>query len=280
MNKRLSNAAATFGPQEYKTFAGALGAFLERQCPQIGGTLSRQVLVKAITDMVNRFYPETHHLRPGQTQWVTVDRDEKPSYGKRMQDTRLTSVTLDLIGPEDARQRKEGRKLRDLKIDAVARLFRQAFEQGGCLTSAEMGILLKISMTTVTKYAREWEALHGELLPRRGTIHDLGPTLTHKKEIVEKLFLEGKSVETVMRETHHSAGAVTRYITAFKQVLLCQRRGLTEKEIAFAVKMSRNLVKEYLRLIRRLARKNPALEKMLEVNLERLLRDRKEARMN
>ena len=80
-------------------------------------------------------------------------------------------------------------------------------------------------------------------------------------------------------EAVHSAEAVTRYITAFKQVLLCQRRGLTEGEIAFAVKMSRNLVKEYLRLIRHLARKNPALEKMLEENLERLLRERKEARM-
>jgi hypothetical protein len=32
-------------------------------------------------------------------------------------------------------------------------------------------------------------------VPRRGTLYDMGPTLTHKKPIIRKLFLEGKSVE-------------------------------------------------------------------------------------
>ena len=264
MSKRLTEQAATYGPQEFKNFPGALNAFFSTECPQLGGLRTRQVLVHAIVDMIARFYPQTTHLQPGQTPWVTVDKDEKASYGKRMSETRLTSVVLDLIPAHEATERKGGKKLREIKKEAVARLFTQAYEQGGCLTNVETALLLKMSPSTVSTYTREWEQAHNLLLPRRGTIHDMGPTLTHKKEIIERLFLQGKSVEQVMRETYHSAEAITRYVVAFKQVLLCQRKGLATEEIAFAVKMSKRLVAEYQRLITELAEKNPSLDQLIE----------------
>jgi hypothetical protein len=104
----------------------------------------------------------------------------------------------------------------------------------------------------------------------------MGPTLTHKKEIIERLFLQGKSVEQVMRETHHSAEAITRYIVAFKQVLLCHRKGLSTEEIAFAVKMSKRLVEEYQRLITELAAKNQSLDQLIEDSLGSLLSAKEE----
>jgi hypothetical protein len=69
--------------------------------------------------------------------------------------------------------------------------------------------------------------MYDTVLPRRGTIHDMRLALTHKKEIIEPLFLQGKSVEQVMRETYHSAEAITRQIVALKQVLLCHPKGLS-----------------------------------------------------
>jgi hypothetical protein len=264
MKRHLDHAEANYGPQQYKNFAGALGAFFAQECPQLGGHRIRRVLVQAVTNLVHEFYPETTHLRAGQIQWTTVDRHEKASYGKRIQDTKLTSVVLDLVRPDDARQRAEGRRLRDLKKEAVARLFQQAWYHGGCLTNAEVGILLKMSDPTVSKYAREYEEEHRRLLPRRGTMHDLGPTITHKVQIVRKLFLEGKTVQETMRETNHSAQAVHRYIVAFKQVLLCSRRGLNIGEIAYATKMTRRLVEEYLHLLQDLTRENVAVERLLQ----------------
>ncbi|MFA6816269.1 MAG: DUF1670 domain-containing protein, partial [Lentisphaeria bacterium] len=74
----------------------------------------------------------------------------------------------------------------------------------------------------------------------------MGPTLTHKKMIIEKLFVEQKRVEQVMRETYHSARAIERYITSFKQVLMCQRKGMNLHETSFAVKKTPRLVKEYI----------------------------------
>jgi len=264
MKRRLDHAEANYGPQQYKNFAGALGVFFAQECPQLGGVRTRQVLVQAVTNLVHQFYPETTHLRAGQIQWTTVDRDEKASYGKTIQDTKLTSVVLDLVRPEDAGQRAKGKRLRDLKKEAVARLFQQAWHHGGCLTNAEVAILLKISDPTVSKYAREYEEEHQRLLPRRGTMHDLGPTITHKVQIVRKLFLEGKTVQQTMRETNHSAQAVHRYIRAFKQVLLCHRRRLNVGEIAYATKMTRRLVEEYLQLLQNLAKENRAVDRLLQ----------------
>ena len=76
----------------------------------------------------------------------------------------------------------------------------------------------------------------------------MGPSLTHKREIIERLFLKGQPVERVCRETYHSPAAVQRYIAAFKQVLLCRQKGLSHQEIAFAIKMSERLVREYQNL--------------------------------
>ena len=230
----------------------------------MGGKLTRQVLVQSIVEMVDQFYPEMSHLRSGQIQWTTVDRDEKASYGKRASDCRLTSVVLDLVQTKDIAERAKGKKLREIKKEATARLFEQAYEQGGCMTNAELAILLKISPPTVSKYAREWEAENRRLLPRRGTIHDLGPTLTHKKQIIEKLFLEGKSFEQVQIETYHSPEAIHRYTTAFQQVLLCRRKGLSCTEIAYAVKKSIRLIEEYFGLIDEMAKRNYNLEKLLQ----------------
>jgi hypothetical protein len=79
MSKRLSEHAATYGPQDFKNFPGALNAFFSHECPQLGGQRTGQVLVQSIVEMIERFCPPTAHLRPGQAPWVTVDEDEKGS---------------------------------------------------------------------------------------------------------------------------------------------------------------------------------------------------------
>lgn len=263
MKKQLDHNQATFNPTAYKNFTGALCAFFEQECPQLGGIRTRQVLVQSIQDMVNMFFPETSHLRQGQITWTTVDKNENGAYGKRMNQTRLTNVTLDLVQTNDAAERAEGKKLKDIKQEAAVRLCNQAFEQGGCMTNAEVAILLKISPNTVSKYIRQWEEETGIVVPRRGSIHDMGPTLTHKRIIIRKLYQEGKSVEQTQNETHHSPEAILRYIKTFKQVLLCTKKKFTDQEIQFAVKISKRLLKQYQELIEELAAENPVIHQQL-----------------
>ena len=154
-------------------------------------------------------------------------------------------------------------RLRDLKIEAVGRLCEQADDQSGCLTSAELAILLKTTPATIGNYIRAYENQTGRLLPRRGTIHDLGPTLTHKKEICRLLFLEQRSVSETCRITRHTPQAVNRYITNFKQVLTCKTNGLDVQQTAFATKLSRPLVEEYHRLFDEYAVTNDRIAQLI-----------------
>ena len=268
MEKNISERFASYAPVAYKTFAGALNAFFENELPAIGGSRVRMTVVNAINAMVTRFFPETTHLRPGQTPWVTVDADSKGAYGKRIRDTELVPVVLDLVQDVDARERALGKKLRDVKKEAVARLCSQAYEQGGCMTASEIAVLLKISPATVGKYIAEFEKEHGVVLPRRGTIHDMGPTLTHKAIIIEKLFVQQETVQQVIRETCHSARSIERYITSFKQILMCQRKRMTLKETAFAVHKTPRLVQEYLDIIDKYKEKGYIMDTLLEYEIE------------
>jgi transposase len=249
MKNSLPFLAAALGPVGKKTFSAALDQFFQEQCPQMGGALTRKVLVAKIQELVTTFYPPHTHLRMGQVMWPAVDENETASYGKTMEKTRLKPVFVDLIAPEDIEATLKGESRKLIRQRATVRLFQQAKEQGGVLSCADVATLMRLSLTTISKYVCAWEKGHQQLVPRRGTIHDLGPSLTHKRVICQKVLIEGKSIEETARETRHSPQAITRYVKDYKRILTCIRAGLSVKEAAFAVKVSEKLVYEYLNLV-------------------------------
>lgn len=269
--KDLTSSQKTYLPQLFKNFDGALEAFLAEECPQIGGIKTRIMLVSLIRKIVDVFFPKRDYISSGQVLWNCVHKDEKSGHGKKMSNTRLTSVVLDLITTEEIESVSNGESWREIKKKTIARICNQAYEQSGVLAGAEMSLLLKITEGTVSSYIKEWETENKKILPRRGTIHDLGRSLTHKRIIIEKLVFEGKKVEEVCRETNHSPQAVLRYITNFKQVLLCRRKKFDTLEIAFAVGMSIGLVEEYNDLIDDYKKEHPNLEMEGEPWLDSLI---------
>ncbi len=116
--------------------------------------------------------------------------------------------------------------------------------------------MTKISTATISKYAREYEKENDCLLPRRGTIHDIGRSITHKAVICRKVILEGKAIEETAKETNHSNEAVTRYIINFKRIYKYLEKGLSVNDTAFAIKVSKNLVLEYVNLMEDLREQN------------------------
>ena len=266
MKQNISSKYAAFSPQHYKNFTGALEAFFEHECPQLGGFRTREVLVKCINEMVAKFFPKKSHMKHGQISWTTVHKDDKSTYGISMKKTRLTNVVLDLVKEGDAIERANSKSLREIKKETISRICQQAFEQGGCMTNAELALILKMPPRIIGKHIAEFEKETQTVIPRRGTIHDLGPCMTHKKIIINKLFIEQKTVQQVSRETYHSVKAIERYIVAFKQVLLCRQKGMNTKEIAFSVRKTVRLVKEYEKIIDEYKDSNYILKKLM--NLE------------
>jgi DNA-binding CsgD family transcriptional regulator len=249
MKSSKSSLEAQFGPLQKKTFASALSLFFEQQCPQMGGYLTRQVLVNNIRKLVDEFYPANTHLRMGQIMWPAVDENEQAAYGKSMQKTKIKPVFVDMIAPEDIEAAFKGEKGMRIRQQATVRLFHQAKEQGGVLTGVDVATMMRLSPATISNYVRKWEKEHQTLVPRRGTIHDMGRSVTHKRQICYKMIVEGKSVEETARETNHSPEAITRYVKDYKRILACLHKGLTPKDTAFVAKVSENLVFEYVNLI-------------------------------
>lgn len=117
------------------------------------------------------------------------------------------------------------------------------------LTGVDVATMMQLSPATISRYVVQREKAHQTSVPRRGTIHDMGRLVTHKRQICYKMIVEGKSVEQTARETNHSPEAVTRYVKDYKRILACLHKGLTPTETSFVAKVSETLVFEYVNLI-------------------------------
>jgi predicted transcriptional regulator len=250
MKSSKSRLEAQFGPLQQKTFASSLALFFEQRCPQMGGHLTRKVLVNTIEKLVNEFYPPNTHLRMGQIMWPAVDENEQAAYGKTIRKTKIKPVFVDMISPEDIEAMLQGEKAMKIRQKAAVRIFNQAKQQGGVLTGVDVATMMRLSPATISRYVRLWEKEQKVLVPRRGTIHDMGRSVTHKRQICYKMIVEGKSVKQTAQETNHSPEAITRYVKDYKRILACLHKGLTPKETSFVAKVSESLVFEYENLIR------------------------------
>ena len=248
MKRATTSAQAAYGPLERKTFKASLIRELRLHIPTLG-ELTAQPLAQRIQDLMTEYFPSVERLRMGQVVWPAVDEKESGGYGKRIEQTRLKPVLLEVIAEQDVKDLLSGVSCREVRKTAAVRLFTQANDQGGVLTSVDVATMLRVSPATIGKYIAEHEKAKGKLVPRRGTVHDMGPTLTHKSIICRRVILEGWSIEKTARETRHSPEAVTRYVHDYRRVYECLKKKFSVEETAFATSMSKRLVKEYADLI-------------------------------
>lgn len=231
-----------------KDLNAVMETFFEEQFPQMG-SITRATMVKALIALFDRYCPPTTRMKAGQVLWYAVDEKETAGYGKRIEACDLTPVTLDLFHREDVQRIESGMKRRDRSLHTAARLFQQAYQQHGVLTLQDAADMMRVTASTMSKYVRDYERRYNVILPRRGTIHDMGPTLTHKRIICHKHIIEGKTIEQTAREAKHSTSAVTRYVKDYMRVLTCWKEGMDEDKIRNATGLSKSLIKEYLDLI-------------------------------
>jgi hypothetical protein len=238
-----------YTPIQQKTFSNALTTFFQKEVPQIGGDMIIQLIVKRIEQMIQSYYPKAEHLSMGQLLWFAIDEDEKSAYGKSMSKTKIKPVVLTLIAPSDIEALKKGISLQSLKQLIIARLYKEAKQQATVLAQTDVGLITLTCLPTVSKLTKEYEKQFNVILPRRGTIHDLGRSVTHKGIICKKRKLENKSISQIARETEHAPENVNRYTTDLDRVQFCLMKKLSIKDISFVTKLSESLVIEYVNII-------------------------------
>ncbi len=132
----------------------------------------------------------------------------------------------------------------------------QTYEQGGLLTNQDLSEILNIADSLVAKLLSKYERQNKTLIPRRGTIHDAGNSLSHKRIICHKRYVEGKSADQIARETYHSLEAVDRYLGQFDRVRHCLQQGMDTAEISHILNCSVSLVEVYQEIDEELKGKN------------------------
>jgi hypothetical protein len=258
MKRCTPNHSITFVSSQRKTFHSALCHLLQTDFPGHFGPKVAHLFAQEVEELFQKFHPERSRLGVGQIVWAAVAIDDPPARNKRIEDTRLLPVVLDLVTPRDIEQTvRPGRRL-PTRRDKIVRLFQQAHQQGAVLGYPDVALLLHISTGIVSDDVLAYERETGNSVPRRGTVHDMGPSVSHKAIICYKSFVEGKATSQIAQETFHCPEEVEYYLQCFRRVRICKDRGMSPEETAQATGHSQPLVRQYLELITRFDL--PALE--------------------
>ncbi|HUW08913.1 MAG TPA: DUF1670 domain-containing protein [Anaerolineae bacterium] len=243
-----------YRPQAAKTLRQSLIRFITREFPRLGGPWVIELFVDRLLELVDTSRVARDRLEPGQTVWQAVALDERPGYRKPMTHTRQVPVVITLINQDDIAALRTNAPRREVLKDAVVRVANEAYAQGGLLTGVDLAVLFHHSHNHVSKLIREYEAETGQIVPRRGNLHDMGRTVTHKQIICRKAYLEGKPTHIIARETFHSPEAVDHYTLDFARVhFATSQQGMTLEETAFAIQQPVSYVKQYVKLIEEFA---------------------------
>ncbi|MDT8402903.1 MAG: DUF1670 domain-containing protein, partial [Bacteroidales bacterium] len=167
-----------------KSIGSAIKSLLNSEYKFMGGDRVQEMFIGDVLQLFKKYNRDAWNLEPGQTMWFAVCADEKQSYGKTLEKTRITPVILSVVHDEDRKTRENGYSHKELRRFKIARILREAFKQNGVLSQADVAEMLGVSTGTVSKDIREYQIENQVVLPYRGTIHDLGRAITHKKMII------------------------------------------------------------------------------------------------
>jgi len=215
------------------------------------GPVIARAIVEDILATIERCYPE--RVPPKTVVWLAVRR-EKRGQRKGLDVTDLLPVRLLMVTEDEVKlltdpQLRQGRQARRAFNRArFARWCFEAYEQGGVLTQLDLSLLSGLSANYISQALREYEAETGKIVPTRGTVHDIGPSVTHKAEVIRR-WLRHESPSQIAWALKHSQASVDRYIANFQKV-----RSLAQKfpaaDLPALTGLSASVVEQYVILLR------------------------------
>lgn len=241
-------------PQAQKHFQSArqrflqasIESFLERELTNYFGPVVRRAISQELARLVEDQLPHREFLRPGQCLWLAVSKQTRPDSPRR----RLVPVVLTLVEPEDVADLAQGRPMPEIARRSVARLTREAYQQGALLSMRDIGLLVWRGNSAITTYRKQWEAEHDQTLPHPGSLQDFGSCLSHKTTIIRKVVYEKRDPRKVAYETRHSQKAVDRYLKSFYRVRTAYQHCPELEFVCQTTGLSPRLVQEYVQLIK------------------------------
>ncbi|NIP84979.1 MAG: DUF1670 domain-containing protein, partial [Planctomycetales bacterium] len=152
---------------------------------------------EAVIEAVQEVYSPFFELRgeatspPGKVTVVAVAAEEPAGKPVAACEKRTVSLTLHRGAADDELLQQLGP--RGFRRERIPALCQQALSQGALLTREDLAFrIFLVGLRTVSRDLAWLRANDERPLPLRSTIHDIGPVLSHRVEVV-RLALEGKT---------------------------------------------------------------------------------------
>jgi hypothetical protein len=242
---KSSDTIKRYASAHKRFLKASISGFFDRSFPRFFGTDIRDRIADEIIALIEKQMPATEHLRPGQCLWNAVSIETRADSSK----LQLVPVILTLVDDTDITRLSTGEPPFRVAEDSVARLLREAYNQGALLSMRDIGLLTWHYGSVISQWRKNFEDRHQELLPHPGNVQDFGSCLTHKVAIVVKAIYEKKDTLKVAQETKHTQQAVDRYLKDFHRVRICYRQNPDMQFICQVTGMSRHLVNQYLEIL-------------------------------
>jgi len=192
------------------------------------GPIIARAIVDDLLATLQQCYPD--RVPPKTVVWLAVRR-EKRGQRKGLTTADLLPVQLTVVTEAEVQLLTDpalgnNRRRRARPAFNQARFVRwchEAYQQGGVLTHLDLSLLSGLSTGYISRILRQYEARTGEIVPTRGTIHDIGPAVTHKAEVIRR-WLRHQLPAQIARSLNHSQEAVDRYIADYQKVRLLAQK--------------------------------------------------------
>jgi len=206
-----------------------------------------KALVRRIGEILDSYVDGEPGARmPGQVSYSAVAVGEPA--GKPLRYCLTVPVALTLLHAEDARvQEAEGSPA--LRQARLVRMCAEAYGQGGVLSHEDLSLLLGVDSSTVRRMVAA-STVAGCRPPTRGSVEDIGPTLSHKERVVA-LYFAGHLAEGIASRVGHSLGSVERYLSDFARVAHLHEQGSPVEAVVRVTGLTPRLVTSYLGLLAR-----------------------------
>jgi hypothetical protein len=206
-----------------------------------------EAMIKRILDTVEHFVRPATLLKPGQMLWTAVANDGLKHAFQAMKNIPQVPVVLDLITDDDLQGLASGDSYPAVRAQRHARLLEQAYAQQGVLAQNDLSAITLSNLQQVRDDLARFRTENNRHLPFRGSIQDIGGTITHKAEVI-RLFEAGNLEPDICRmlSMPHDLSAVENYVQTYKNVLKLLERGFAPGEISGILGISKKLVDAYM----------------------------------
>jgi hypothetical protein len=144
--------------------------------------------------------------------------------------------------------------LAGLRRHRLARITKQAYDQGALLSYEDLAMIITTSPSTVKRDI--YHLRHqGMFIMTRGIKHDMGPGLSHKTIILD-LYFKKYTFSEIERKTNHSERSVKRYLADFVQVATLYQQKFSHNQIRLISQKSDRMVREYIQLYQTYKKQN------------------------